>query len=625
MINLNLHIVLCGGVSLPRKYKKLPTSHVHALIINPNDSKHNVNLELPHFVKSVNCHFPDRIKDLLEIAGYVYAADRMVGRGSTDALEYHKWSRELHFIIKVRDANFWSDSQIENSLSAALTFVSGDKGYSFTFVSGGTDIGQSSLFDDIKISLEKKENSIIGLFSGGLDSLAGALEILTKTQKNLILVSHRSNSTGVAQIQNGIHGLLDKDFPGRIQYFPFFCNLHGERAVEETQRTRIFLYTTIAFSLSTLASEKEIYVFENGVTSLNFSKRADLMNARASRTTHPKTLKLLEDFYSLLDSEKRPIIHPFLYHTKTDIFNKIREAGKLSYINSTISCTKTFLKFENNSQATHCGGCSQCVDRRFAAFASGLEDYDAIYDVDIAKDQITNLESRTHLFDYIRAIVRYNDLTEMNFQYDMLSEIADIIPFLTGNRSSEKALNIYTLLKKHTGQVKYAIARIQSLQDPLKPKLSYTLHSYLDDRVHLKPPLESLIQLIVSKLTISIPQAFEHEKPKHENALNDHIHALIEGEKGNYNREYPTFKFSIARVIPDHSYLDYDLLIEAKYLRGSTSRASITDQIGSDIIKYPEDKYKLFLVYDPERKITNDIIFCYDIEKKPRCFVKVIR
>lgn len=625
MINTNHHIVLCGGANLPRKFKKMPANHVHRLCINPNDKAHNVNLELPHFVKAVHCYFPHRIKDLLEIAGFVYAADRMIGRGANDALEYHSWARDLQFIIKVRDADFWSQHKISQVLANALTFVSGDRSYSFTFESGGADIGQSSLFDDSNFTLDKKENSIIGLFSGGLDSLAGALEILNHTNKNLILISHRSNSTGVAQIQEGIHGLLTKDFPGRIQYFPFYCNLHGERAVEETQRTRIFLYTAIAYSLSTLASEKEIHVFENGVTSLNFSKRADLINARASRTTHPKTLQLLEKFYSEVGGETRPIIHPFLYDTKTDILNKIKEADKLSYINSTISCTKTFLKFQNNTQATHCGGCSQCVDRRFAAFASGLEEHDAIYDIDISKDEITDDESRTHVFEYVRTIVRYNELTELNFQYELLNELTDVVPFLNGGRPPERAFNIYKLLKKHTSQVKHAINRIQSLQDPLKPKVPNSLHSYLDDRVHLKPPVEGLVQSITEKLCISVPQAFEHEKPKHENALNDHIHAMIEGEKGTYNREYPAFKFSIARVIPDHSFGDYDLLLEAKYLRGKTSKASITDQIAADIIKYPNDKYKLFLIYDPERKIANDPLFCRDIEKHPNCYVCIIR
>ncbi len=626
MISSNSHVILCGGVGLPRKYKRYASGHIHHLIFDPSNKGHNINLELPHFIHTLNCFFPDRIKDLLEIAGYVYAADRMIGRGSNDSLEYHSWSRTLDFFIKVRDADFWSEPEISRSLSEALTFVSGDMSYSFKFLPGGGDVGQKSLYDHESFSLNKKENSIIGLFSGGLDSLAGALEILTQTDKNLILVSHRSNSTGVSKIQKGIFKSLSQDFPGRIQYFPFFCNLHGERAIEETQRTRIFLYTAIAYSLSTLASEKDIYVFENGVTSLNFSKRADLINARASRTTHPKTLRLLEEFYSLVGGELRPIVHPFLYNTKTDIFNKIKIADKVSYINSTISCTKTFLRFENNTQATHCGGCSQCVDRRLAAFAAGLQDFDAIYDTDISRDPITNPESRTHVHDYIRAIVKYNDLTDMNFQHEMLASLADIVPYLAGGRPSERAMRVYDLLKVHTAQVLGALKSIQSLQDPLKPKIANTLHAYLDERIHLKPPVEVLIERINSKLSTAIPQAYEHEKPKHENALNDLIQALIEAESNDYGREYPSVRFSFAKVIPDHSFLETcDLLIEAKYLRGHTSKAAITDQIAADITKYPSEKYKLFLIYDPERKIPNDKIFTRDIEQHSNCFVGIIR
>ena len=93
------------------------------------------------------------------------------------------------------------------------------------------------------------------------------------------------------------------------------------------------------------------------MTSINFYKRQDLINARASRTTHPKALKLLEDFYSSVGESRKYIRHPFLFNTKTDIFLKIKKFNKTNYLNSTISCTKTFQSFENNSQATHCGGC----------------------------------------------------------------------------------------------------------------------------------------------------------------------------------------------------------------------------------------------------------------------------
>ena len=42
-------------------------------------------------------------------------------------------------------------------------------------------------------------------------------------------------------------------------------------------------------------------------------------------------------------------------------------------IPSSVSCSKTFM---NLGQAPQCGGCSQCIDRRFAAYASKADDID---------------------------------------------------------------------------------------------------------------------------------------------------------------------------------------------------------------------------------------------------------
>ena len=65
----------------------------------------SIRLRLPDFVRSIN-YLPDRYLDLLEIAAYVFAADRLTTRGSRQAVEYQSWARSLHFIVKVRDSNF---------------------------------------------------------------------------------------------------------------------------------------------------------------------------------------------------------------------------------------------------------------------------------------------------------------------------------------------------------------------------------------------------------------------------------------------------------------------------------------------------------------------------------------
>jgi hypothetical protein len=620
------HIILCNNAESPETTAGEGTKvKLHHLCSDSSLAEYNVKIDLPHLIRNVNCHFPDRIKDLLEIAGFVYAADRNIDRGSSSSLEYHSWARNLHFVIRVRDFDFWQAPSVNEQLSAALCFMSGDKKYEFTFQSGGKDSGQTSLFDAEGIVLEKKENTSIALFSGGMDSLAGALELLEESNQNLILVSHRSNNPSVSRYQETVFELLNKDYPNRIQYFPFYCNLAGDRAVEETQRTRVFLYTSIAFSLMSLASNQEIYVFENGITSLNFSKRQDLMNARASRTTHPKSLGLLQKFFTVVSGSDTEIRHPFLYQTKTDIFEKVKKYGKQLYIDNTVSCTKTFQKFKNNSQATHCGGCSQCVDRQFAAFASELEDFDAAYNINLSRDAITDEESRTHVRDYLRLYAALSVTTELNFPYEFLNELDEVIPFVEGRNNMTKILAIYQLVNKHARQVRKGLLRIRDGEDTLKPKIQNSLFDFIDNREHLREPVEILVDKICEMLSNTIPIACERQKPDSENALNDLINALLGKEREGYEREFPVIRFSIARTIPDHSFNQHDLLIEAKYLRGKLSKAEFTNQIAADLTKYPADKFRLFVIYDPEGKIADTEGFKRGFEKSPNCQVHIVK
>lgn len=616
------HIVICGDLKLGKKYSSKEKYIIHNFECNPESRHRNVNINLPHFVKIVGCHFPNRIKDLLEIASYVYASDRMIDRGATNAMEYMRWSRKLHYHIKVRDLKFWNTKDVKDSICEALTFVSGDYSFEFSFYAGGQDFGQISLTDSEGFDFQSKDNSHICLFSGGLDSLAGALKLLSEG-KNLILISHRSNNMGVSATQNGILKRIMTDYPDRVQPFYFSCNLKGERAIEETQRSRIFLYTSIAFSLMSLASEESINIFENGITSINFSKRQDAMNARTSRTTHPKTLNLIQSFFALVGGKKVEVKHPFLFNTKSDILEIIKTNKKEGYINSTLTCTKTFLKFKNKSNASHCGRCSQCVDRRFAAYATGLEEFDAIYDMDISKDSIDDQEGFTHLHDYLYKVFELKAESETSFGFDFYDELTDLLPYLQGNDNTDKAKSIFNLVKNHTARIDTAIQRIREGEDLSKPKQQNTIFNILDTRSYLKTPSDIAVEGLCSELSKSIPIAFQSQKPANEKVLNDHIQAFIEKDGNGYTREFPVIKFATAKTVPDHT-IETNLFIEAKYPRNKKSQSQLTDELAADITKYG-NVYKLFVIYDPERKISEDHTFKKKFEEYPNCKVHIIR
>ena len=146
-----------------------------------------IRLALPDFVRNVN-YLPDRCLDLLEIAAYVFAGDRLASRGPTDAVEYQSWSRRFRFIVKVRDYEFWDQAEVREALQKALCFATGDSAYEFNF-HPGHQTPVTNLFDRKEFLIENGDDIAIMLFSGGIDSLAGAAHQLENTNSHICLVS----------------------------------------------------------------------------------------------------------------------------------------------------------------------------------------------------------------------------------------------------------------------------------------------------------------------------------------------------------------------------------------------------------------------------------------------------
>ena len=213
----------------------------------PELPNRNVNIGLAPFVQNV-FHIPSRTLDLLELAAYTYAADRLVKRGQRGAVEYHSWSRRIHVRIGVRDLDFWQRSDVQHALSECLTFMTGDAEFSFSF-EGGHSTPPTSLFDREGVDCDGAgDNAEVTLFSGGLDSLSGVVSTLARTDRSLVLVSHHGQP-GVKQVQTGLVNALAGRYPGRVRHYGFTCTFTGVRANEETQRSRSFLYTSIGFAI----------------------------------------------------------------------------------------------------------------------------------------------------------------------------------------------------------------------------------------------------------------------------------------------------------------------------------------------------------------------------------------
>lgn len=152
-----------------------------------------------------------------------------------------------------------------------------------------------------------------------------------------------------------------------------------------------------------------------------------------------------------------------------------------------------------------------------------------------------------------------------------------------------------------------------------------SLISLVGDREYLKPPVIALVEAISRRLMIALPLAFQHTAPEDERRVNDAISAILHSDHDRFEREHPAVRFGLATSVPDHGSRDRDLVIETKYIRGSTSPSRASEGIAADLTKYSANVHILFVVYDPERAIPDDQTFCDAFEQKGRCTVQVIR
>ena len=409
-----------------------------------NELLPNVTIDFDKFIENPHS-LPLRNIDLLLIASYVYCADRLSHRGERDSIDNTSWAHTFNFHIPVFDLDFWTNPKVQIQMGEALKFMTGDRSYTFHFTQATQrpyqdDAIQMNLFGNASVSLDEAENTDVLLFSGGLDSLAGVVERLHNLpERKLCLVSHRSNNVTM-KMQDALVQYLKEHYKNRIIHYGFKCRQKSAApSREETQRTRMFLFSSIAFVLSSCYGKKEFYIYENGITSINLPKQGDVFNARASRTTHPKTIGLLKTFFKQFDSDFE-LLAPYLHKTKADIFSILADAGEKSIITSSVSCSST----RNKPEIPHCDHCFQCVDRIFAAYASGLSEYDVTYDKNFIS-QIEDGEAKQRVSNTLRLALSEISKGKDYFLQRFPDEIMDIIPYWPSDDPDDALDEIYSL------------------------------------------------------------------------------------------------------------------------------------------------------------------------------------
>jgi 7-cyano-7-deazaguanine synthase in queuosine biosynthesis len=368
----------------------------------------SATFSLSRLSKALVANLPDMLADLMEIAAYVYAADAAIRRGGTVAEGMGRdWRRDLRFTVPVRRRADWQKPEIANALHESLSYLSDDH-YDFEFVDhDGRELAQSILLNygpDDRTGADE-----VIMFSGGLDSFAGAAEALFDRQVRVALVSHQS-----APITRRVQGTLVKALRNKtkdelVRHFGLEVKMRNGSAAEGSHRTRSFLFAVLGLVVAQAFGRDHVDFYENGVVSLNLAPLEQFVGTRATRSTHPLVLARLTRLFSVLLGQPFTVRNPYVWRTKADIIARIRDLGLGALLPETHSCANVRTA---DRMTPHCGRCSQCIDRRFAVLAAGCDRFDPaeMYGVDLLRGPRLK-EDRELVLAYVRNARAWRSMT----------------------------------------------------------------------------------------------------------------------------------------------------------------------------------------------------------------------
>lgn len=312
--------------------------------------------------------------DLALLAAAVTAADTRISRAN-DAQD--AWTREIDLHIPVQDESRWTG--LAPLLAQTLGFLTGDRwAVYFRARPGGTrDLAAAPT------KLRTASPTSICLFSGGLDSFIGAIDLLA-TGKSPMLVSHYWDSVTSTHQRYCAEALKNRFAATTIHHLRarigFPTDTIESAMVEDTLRGRSFLFFALAvLAADAVGGEMVVNVPENGLISLNVPLDPLRLGALSTRTTHPFYMARIDDLLRGLGLTVR-LDNPYALLTKGQMAKRCADGDFLrKEARHTMSCSSPGARRYDPDPAQrdpkHCGRCVPCLIRR-AAFreAWGADD-----------------------------------------------------------------------------------------------------------------------------------------------------------------------------------------------------------------------------------------------------------
>ncbi|MEX0975387.1 MAG: Qat anti-phage system QueC-like protein QatC [Bacillota bacterium] len=305
--------------------------------------------------------------DLLVLAAHVFAADTRISR-VTESQD--SWTREIRLVVPVSDPDRWATGS--DTLVRMLNFLTGDR-WEIGFRSRPQ--GFATLTRHRSVGLRRPRFNKLALFSGGLDSLIGAVDLL-EAGNTPLFVSHAGEGA-ISDAQQTLFRTLRAEYSGRPFdrlriWMTFPKDLVAGSEGEPTTRGRSFLFFSLGIFAGTgLEGDFTLLAPENGLIALNVPLDPLRLGALSTRTTHPFYIARWNELLAQLDLPGK-IENPYWNCTKGEMVASCANSTLLRrLIPLSLSCSSPSKGRWLGFGPQHCGYCVPCLIRR-AAIDAGL-------------------------------------------------------------------------------------------------------------------------------------------------------------------------------------------------------------------------------------------------------------
>lgn len=299
--------------------------------------------------------------DFLRVAMATYCVDKLLTRRT----EGDAWTREIQLRLPVwRRADF--DSQNE-TLCRALDFLSGDR-WDLRF-EDHPDVAPARPGTHVPAQVDA-----VSLFSGGLDSLAGAIDQLAAGRRVMFVAHFDAGITPRRQtllwdqlkIRFGDAALALRRLVLRPQARPAGLDhpLPGGEH-EKSTRARSLLFIAAGLAVADALDEQlPVVIPENGFVGINVPLIASREGSLSTRTTHPHFLGLIAQVLDGLGL-RHELRNPYRLATKGEILAASADRDLLERVApESLSCSHPEAPRHRTGREGNCGYCWPCLIRR---------------------------------------------------------------------------------------------------------------------------------------------------------------------------------------------------------------------------------------------------------------------